>query len=248
MGIPRRRKVSYEVVGICFTCRRFLTSLRGIRSATNPMKTTRPSLKFFRPAVAAALAIAITYGFSARNAQAGYIVTLQQVGSDVVATGTGAIDLTDLDFVATGAYGTGMNPSAAVLRTGLGTASSDLYSPTSGFFIGPTSFGGGSGSGATLGTGDFVGINDASVLLWVPVGYGSGDPLSSSSTWSGATFASLGVATGTYEWTWGTGADQNFTLVIPAAAVPDPGSTFGLLLVSLIALISVSRFRSVRLA
>jgi hypothetical protein len=36
--------------------------------------------------------------FSVRPAQAGYIVTMEQVGSNVVATGSGAINLTGLIF------------------------------------------------------------------------------------------------------------------------------------------------------
>ena len=43
--------------------------------------------------------------------------------------------------------------------------------------------------------------------------------LSNSATYSGKTFATLGVTPGTYVWTWGNGANQNFTLQIP---VPPP--------------------------
>ena len=43
-------------------------------------------------------------------------------------------------------------------------------------------------------------------------------------TYDNQTFMSLGVTPGTYEWTWGSGANQNFTLVIGAAAVPEPSS------------------------
>ena len=62
--------------------------------------------------------------------------------------------------------------------------------------------------------------------MFVPTGYVSGASLGTSTdTWSGATFASLGVAPGTYTWTWGTGADaDSFTLQIGAAAVPEPAS------------------------
>ena len=38
------------------------------------------------------------YGLSATPAQAGYVVTLAQQGTDVVATGSGPIDLTGLTF------------------------------------------------------------------------------------------------------------------------------------------------------
>jgi hypothetical protein len=52
----------------------------------------------------------------------------------------------------------------------------------------------------------------------------SGSPLSDTSTYDNATFASLGVTPGTYEWTWGAGVNQNFTL---NAAVPVPGPIVG---------------------
>jgi hypothetical protein len=57
-------------------------------------------------------------------------------------------------------------------------------------------------------------------LLTVPAGYVSGTALSDSATYSGATFATLGVTPGTYVWTWGTGANQNFTLKILTAILP----------------------------
>ena len=56
------------------------------------------SLEFFKPTLATTLAIVLAWLLSVRPAQAGYIVTLQQVGPDVVATGSGAIDLTGLTF------------------------------------------------------------------------------------------------------------------------------------------------------
>ena len=54
----------------------------------------------------------------------------------------------------------------------------------------------------------------------VPTGYVSGNALSDTATWSGRTFATLGVAPGTYVWTWGTGANQNFTLQVGTAVSP----------------------------
>ena len=55
-------------------------------------------LEFFKPILAITLAIVLAWLLSVRPAQAGYIVTLQQVGPNVVATGSGAIDLTGLTF------------------------------------------------------------------------------------------------------------------------------------------------------
>ena len=54
------------------------------------------SLEFFKLTLATTLAIVLAWLLSVRPAQAGYIVTLQQVGPDVVTTGSGAIDLRGL--------------------------------------------------------------------------------------------------------------------------------------------------------
>ena len=58
----------------------------------------------------------------------------------------------------------------------------------------------------------------------MPQSYVSGNPLSDTSTYLNQTFSSLQVTPGTYVWTWGTGEDQNFTLIIGAAAIPEPAS------------------------
>src|SRR5712671_6397607 len=73
------------------------------------------SLKFFKPTLATTLAIGLAWLLSVRPAQAGYTVTLQQVGPDVVATGSGAIDLTGLIHAGylTRGFGPGVLPGAA---------------------------------------------------------------------------------------------------------------------------------------
>ena len=48
-----------------------------------------------------------------QSAQAGYIVTLQQVGPDVVATGSGAINLHGLTFSYSGSVNPAMRPTVA---------------------------------------------------------------------------------------------------------------------------------------
>jgi hypothetical protein len=60
-------------------------------------------------------------------------------------------------------------------------------------------------------------------------------------TFNNATFASLGMTPGTYEWTWGDGANQRFTLRIGAAGVPDGGSTVSLLGFALLGLAALRR-------
>ena len=114
---------------------------------------------------------------------------------------------------------------------------------------GPTSFGVGTQFLANIGSGDFVGLRQGIALgggvaglLFVPTGYVSGTALLDSMTFNNATFASLGVTPGTYVWTWGTGLpNQNFTLIIGGAGVPDGGSTVFLLGFALFGLAALRR-------
>jgi len=175
-------------------------------------------------------------------AQAGFIVTLEQVGPNVVATGSGAIDLTGLTSFGSAFASPEMYPAHGIMGTGP-SGSVDVYAGSSG----PASFGPGFGGFPSTTSGDSVFLEDFGLGIDVPQGYISGTSLSSGATYSG-TLASLNVTPGTYEWTWGAGPDQNFTLDAVAPAVPDSGSTFGLLFVSLLALLGALRFRSLRLA
>jgi VPDSG-CTERM motif len=186
--------------------------------------------------------IAVTASlFSVRPAQA-YNVTLERVGFDVVATGSGAINLTGLTFLFQGiATGIGIQPNQGIIQMGLNNASADVYSG----FTGPTSFGSGGGFLANTSSGDLVSIF-AGVFgrIGVPQGYVSGAALSNSMAFNNATFASLGVTPGTYVWTWGTGGNQNFTLQIGSVGVPgvpDGGSTVSLLGCALLGLAGLRR-------
>ena len=181
--------------------------------------------------------IAVTSLFSVRPAQA-YTVTLEQMGSNVVANGSGPINLTGLTFLMRGIAGAvikAANP--AFILTGA-TAGVDIYEG----ITGPTSFGSGGIFFPTISSGDPVGIRISDMTLGVPHGYVSGTALSDSMTFNNATFASLGLDVGTYVWSWGTGLpNQNFTLQIGSASVPDGGSTVSLLGLALLGLAAVRR-------
>ena len=184
-------------------------------------------------------AIAVTSLFCVRPAQA-YTVTVEQIGANVVATGNGAINLTGLNFIisAIGVDGGVFEASQGIISMGPSTANIDIYNG----ITGPTSFGSGGVFLANLGSGDWVTLQDPSSGLWVPQGYVSGTALSSSDTWNNATFASLGLTPGTYEWTWGNGgANQNFTLIIGGTTVPDGGTTISLLGCALLGLAVLRR-------
>ena len=194
----------------------------------------------------AVTAIAVTSLFSFQPAQA-FTVTLEQMGANVVATGSGAFNLMGLTFASGGFSASGgIGPSIANLVVADGTGLSRYTG-----FSGPSSF----GPGITIvsdssDSGDSVGIIGAGGFfpgpgIFLPAGYVSGTALSDSSTYNSATFASLGVTPGTYVWTWGTGLpDQNFTLQIgpvPGPSVPDGGLTVSLLSFALLGLAVLSR-------
>jgi hypothetical protein len=147
--------------------------------------------------------------------------------TNVVATGSGSIDLTDLTgFTGTGSIGAGITPTQPLFIIGSPSGSFAYYE----FISGPTSFGSGSGAGASTTSGEQVGINCCDDLggpaLGVDLFYSSGSPISNAATYDNATFTSLGVTPGTYVWTWGTGAHaDSFTLQIgPVANIPEPAS------------------------
>lgn len=173
-----------------------------------------------RMAGAAVLGAAVLLGSTlyAVPAHADYVLTLTQVGSNVVATGNGTIDLTGLKYAATPSTTAEVIPHFGAIITGpTDSGLVDLYTG----FSGPTNFGAGTTpTSASTGSGDLVGITAAAGELAVPSGYLSGS-LSDTATYDNATFASLGVTPGTYTWTWGLTPDRSFTLDV---LVPEPGS------------------------
>lgn len=153
-----------------------------------------------------------------------YVVKLKQQGNDVVASGSGAFDLSGL--ASRGGYGTyaAIQPVQGYLSVGMNPSWSLIFDGYSGF-TGPTAFGSGDQTPATDGAGDPVTIFGSfhEGFLFVPHGYVSETALSSSAIWDNASFASLGITPGTYTWTWGTGADQSFTLDA-VTSVPEPAA------------------------
>ena len=210
------------------------------------MKTIIVSFKFVQRTLPNILIALVAWGLSLQSAQADYLVTLQQVGSDVVATGTGTLDLAGLTPLgANSTLGSEIIPSGGDIATGMPVIVSEYTG-----FTGPTSFGSGAATFTPISSGPIVTIDGSLNDLQVPLGYSSGDPLSDSATYSGASFTTLGVTPGTYEWTWGVGDHaSSFTLQIgPAAGVPDPGSTLSLLCASLAGLFVAARLRTARAA
>ncbi|QDS93887.1 hypothetical protein FF011L_26630 [Roseimaritima multifibrata] len=157
--------------------------------------------------------------FAPNSSEAALVIDIQEIGSDVVATGSGTANLAGLSFNFDGGGTAYMEPSSTDIQIG-GPNMVDWYSAT----LEPTSFGTGMPSVPDLITGPRWGV--ANGYLLVPKDYASGTFLSSTSTWNNTTLADLGVTSGTYTWTWGAGSDQD-SLTLNAGgttAVPEPSS------------------------
>jgi PEP-CTERM motif len=186
-------------------------------------------------ATAFGAAMLIGTGLSAPPAEAAFVMTLEQDGPNVVATGSGTIDLVGLSPAGGGSGLAGqIDPSmSAIVAGATGTIANYEFSN------GPTNFGTGGTVAASSGSGDLVFVI-GSMFIGVPGGYVSDSFLSDQATWDNATFASPGVTPGTYKWTWGSGADaDSFTLIAGAApAAPEP-STWAMMLIGFLGLAGV---------
>jgi hypothetical protein len=150
---------------------------------------------------------------------AGFTATVSQVGPNVVWSGSGSFNLTDLTLNQNiPGVAAGYNAQNAQFIIGP-TSSVSTYSGSS-FTVYPSSFGGvgsaavSSTSGTVFGIVQTGGITAPREVL-VPQGYVSGTVISGSATFNGTTIAGMGLTSGTYVWQWGSGAGAgSFTLVI----------------------------------
>lgn len=168
--------------------------------------------------IVAALAVLVS---TVLQAHAAFVMTLQQVGPNVVGTGSGSLDTSSLTIASGGSTPIVIRPESGLVTLGIGGSD---YEELSGF-TGPSSFGSGALTFGSSGTGDLVGMDYQVGYIEAPTGYVSGSALSDSATWPSATFSSLGITTGTYTWIWGDGATaDSFTLEIVPADVPEPST------------------------
>jgi hypothetical protein len=198
-----------------------------------PTSGMRPLAKKLLPLTV--FAIAATSLFCAQPARA-FTVTINQVGANVVANGSGAFNLTGLTQELPGQ----LLFAEITAQSGRLSFSQGNITRYTGL-TGPTSFGTGLALSANTSSGDAVAIRGFLGLLILPQGYVSNTALSNSDTWNNATFASMGLTPGTYVWTWGDGPNQNFTLIIGGAGVPDGGTTVSLLGCALLGLAGLRR-------
>lgn len=153
----------------------------------------------------------------------GFFFTLQEVGPDVVLSGTGSVDLSSLTV--TGPYGgsgTFIYPSQGLYNVGP-NGSEDWYTGVT--LSTPISFGSGSITTADSSTGDIFGLSGFGDIK-VPAGY-SGGLLNGTATFTGTTLSTLGAVDGTYIIQWGSsGTSETITLeVISTPVTPTPTPT-----------------------
>lgn len=153
-------------------------------------------------------------------APAGFTVTVSQVGPNVVWSGSGSFNLTDLTLNQNfPGVSSGYNSQFAQFIVG-SSSNATTYSGSS-FTTFPTTFGAPGGAPPVSSTsGSIFGIVQTSGSggpreVLVPQGYTSGTVITGSATYNGQTIAGLGLTSGTYVWSWGSGAGSgSLTLII----------------------------------
>lgn len=161
------------------------------------------------------------------SAEAAYVAAFEQIGSNVVATGSGSLDVTSLVYSGPTLPDTGLliPDNAFIIIAGQNPTPNTTYPLITGE-EGPTSFGSGAAvTEPTSSSGNVVGISGLFRVLIVPLGYVSGTPLGmSTAEWDDANFASLGLTPGTYVWTWGGGGANADTFTLRISSIAEPAS------------------------
>ncbi|MBW8780905.1 MAG: hypothetical protein JF599_03320 [Verrucomicrobia bacterium] len=171
------------------------------------------------------------------SARAAVTINIQQVGSDVVATSSGSLNLSGLGLV-TANGSTGANfMSVANGYISLGTpGSSTVYSgfSTSG------SLGSGGFTSASSSSGDITAPDKADGYLFLPHNYVTGASLASTATWLSTNFTTLGLTDGaslTYTWS------GDAITVNVVSAIPEPATVAFLSGSSALLLVAIYRRR-----
>jgi hypothetical protein len=161
-------------------------------------------------------------------ARAALIITAEEVGSDVVFTYSGSIDLTGAPVPTVSGAGAFINPSVPALsfRT-YASGAADGYllpSPPPAF----AAFGAGGANTPDSQSGDILRISGSGSghEINLPSGYTSGSALSGSMTFNSDSFATLGLTPGVYVWdlTFTGGPAQDATITV----VPEPSAAIGI--------------------
>jgi len=164
--------------------------------------------------------------------------SIQEIGSDVVFTGSGTIDLEGLGAPASAGWSGSVSPSNAWAIVGAG-GDADVYTVS----VFPTNIGSGGTTFADANTGDLFGVFKSH--LYVPQDYISGSSLLGTSTFSGQSLASLGLTEGVYTWSWGSGGNAD-SATLTISAVPEPGTWALAAGIVSLGFVGLKRYRKVR--
>jgi hypothetical protein len=184
----------------------------------------RPNV--FGPRASIAVACALLLGTAGAVSAAPltpYVVTIEQVGANVVATGSGEFNVTGLtSSESDSGLAANVDPVFGGITLGAGNRTNYDGGLNA---TGPTNFGSGFFTTASSSSGPQVSFGFAvSSDVVVPLGYISGTLLApSTATFDNTTLALLGITVGTYAWTWGSAADQSFTIDV-VATTPLPAT------------------------
>lgn len=164
-----------------------------------------------------ALAGAMSSLIVSAEATAAVVVTVSQVGSDVVATTTGTLSLSGLQAGLSSTAVNGVIPTSSYIFTG-GSVNTRQFAGFGGIgAFGPSGFTArSSGTGVSF----YLDGDLTQSFIGLPVSFVSGGSVAGTSTWSNTTLATLGLVAGTYV-TQSSG--DTITVVINAtSAVPEP--------------------------
>jgi hypothetical protein len=146
-----------------------------------------------------------------------FTAVITEVGSNVVMSGTGTFNINDLTSTFNFG-GTGASVTANTARLTIGTIGSNITQYSGNTLTGPFTFGSGTQRNTNLGTGSMFGVGPVGFgtrTILVPTGYVSGTNISGTATYLNQSLSSLGLTSGTYTWTWGTGSNSgSFVLQI----------------------------------
>lgn len=155
------------------------------------------------------------------SANATFVINVTEVGNSVVASGSGSINTAGLNPL--GFNTSWSQPQLQFDSLQLGSGGAAVYNG----YTGPSTIGPGPdslGAMTAIRTGDPVGLTLFNTIprLYVPQNYVSGSALAGTSTFSNKSLATLGLAVGSYQFTWGSGINADSMTV--NVSVPEPSS------------------------
>ena len=155
------------------------------------------------------------------TARSAVIITFEETGGSITMDLSGSLDLTGATPLGTNAFGTLFSPTSIIFGLMLvtGTNTVDVYAGLSG----PSAVGGG-------GLNFVIPASPSSTSFWlqpvfnqfaVPEGYASGDPLNVTLSFTGQSFATMGLTQGD-QFIWTIPSGDTITMNIGTLSVPAP--------------------------